>query len=193
MRQLTRHLTLALTALALAWGLAGCGQLSDALGLGKRQGPDEFTVVRRAPLVLPPNYNLRPPQPGAPRPQELQPSQSAREALISSAEANRRPAAQPADASTAGEAALMHSAGAEAADPNIRQIIEQETTALVAKSDSFTERLLFWRDKQPQGEIVDPKAEASRIRTNQATGKPVVEGNTPVIRHKKRGLLEGIF
>ena len=28
--------------------------------------PDEFQVVRRAPLILPPDYSLRPPEPGAP-------------------------------------------------------------------------------------------------------------------------------
>ena len=45
--------------------LAGCsGSVQESLGLGKRQ-PDEFQVVRRAPLVLPPDFNLRPPEPGA--------------------------------------------------------------------------------------------------------------------------------
>ena len=31
--------------------------------MGKRS-PDEFAVVRRAPLILPPDYGLRPPRPG---------------------------------------------------------------------------------------------------------------------------------
>jgi hypothetical protein len=50
--------------------LAGCarGTLQNALGMGKRS-PDEFSVVQRAPLVIPPDFNLRPPEPGAPRPQ----------------------------------------------------------------------------------------------------------------------------
>ncbi|MEL0015072.1 MAG: DUF3035 domain-containing protein, partial [Rhodospirillales bacterium] len=42
---------------------AGCGSVKDELGLEKK-APDEFTVVRNAPLSLPPNYNLRPPKPG---------------------------------------------------------------------------------------------------------------------------------
>lgn len=188
-----RNLRIALTTLAglaLAVGLAGCGSLSEKLGFGK-QSPDEFTVVKRAPLVLPPNYNLRPPQPGAPRPQEKEPTERARSALLNSAGGESRP--QTGEQASAGEAALLRTAHADAADPDIREKIERETTALVAKNESFTDRLLFWREPQPQGEIVDPAKEASRIRENQATGRPVVEGTTPVIRHRKRGLLEGIF
>ena len=48
--------------------LGGCsGTVQENLGLGKRS-PDEFQVVRRAPLILPPDYSLRPPEPGAPGP-----------------------------------------------------------------------------------------------------------------------------
>ena len=32
--------------------------------------PDEFAVESRAPLTVPPDFDLRPPEPGAPRPQE---------------------------------------------------------------------------------------------------------------------------
>ena len=38
------------------WRWRGCsGTVQESLGLGKRS-PDEFQVVRRAPLVLPPDY-----------------------------------------------------------------------------------------------------------------------------------------
>ncbi len=36
-----------------------------------RSSPDEFAVESRAPLTIPPDFALRPPQPGAPRPQEI--------------------------------------------------------------------------------------------------------------------------
>jgi Protein of unknown function (DUF3035) len=182
---------IALLALALLLpALAACSGLSDALGLNKKS-PDEFTVVKRAPLVLPPNYNLRPPAPGTPRPQELEPTRAAQAAVL--ATAGSTPSKADDGDHSAGESALIHLAGAENADPNIRREIERETTALVEADQSFTDRLLFWREKPPAGEIVDAKAEASRIRENQATGKSVVEGATPIIRHRKRGLLEGIF
>jgi hypothetical protein len=61
--------------------LAGCSEARQAMGLGKR-APDEFTVVKRAPLSLPPQYSLRPPEPGAPRPQEPSPTEQARQQVL---------------------------------------------------------------------------------------------------------------
>ena len=49
-------------AVALAVGLSACGG-SDSLGYGKN-APDEFNVVKRPPLIMPPDYNLRPPGSG---------------------------------------------------------------------------------------------------------------------------------
>src|SRR5215472_6535778 len=63
-----------------AAGLAGCHSTAQAFGMAKVT-PDEFRVVTKAPLTLPPDYALRPPAPGEPRPQELQPESAARQAL----------------------------------------------------------------------------------------------------------------
>src|SRR5690606_33831923 len=60
-----QHLAIpALLLLPLA--VSGCDSAREAMGLNKKS-PDEFAVVTRAPLVLPPEFGLRPPQPGAPR------------------------------------------------------------------------------------------------------------------------------
>lgn len=58
--------TFRILALATAGAmLAGCsGGVQESLGL-KKKAPDEFAVVRNAPLSLPPNFSLRPPKPGA--------------------------------------------------------------------------------------------------------------------------------
>ena len=51
--------------------IAGLGAMTAACGSGgllNRDRPDEFAVQRQAPLVVPPDFNLVPPQPGAPRP-----------------------------------------------------------------------------------------------------------------------------
>ena len=45
--------------------LSGCESLRNAAGLTKKS-PDEFAVTTKAPLVIPPDFNLRPPLPGAP-------------------------------------------------------------------------------------------------------------------------------
>src|SRR3982751_1819152 len=62
-------LTLPLALALLAPSVAGCSSTKEMLGLTKHS-PDEFQVVSRAPLSMPPDYSLRPPTPGAPRPQE---------------------------------------------------------------------------------------------------------------------------
>ena len=46
--------------------LSGCG--GGGGGLLGRVRPDEFAVQRQAPLIVPPDFALTPPQPGAPRP-----------------------------------------------------------------------------------------------------------------------------
>ena len=62
--------------------LTGCGQgtVQNALGMGKRS-PDEFSVVSRAPLILPPDYGLRPPGSGESRPGVDTPAEQARASL----------------------------------------------------------------------------------------------------------------
>ena len=86
-----------LFALGAAATLSACG----GLNLGDRERPDEFAVQRQAPLVIPPDFELVPPAPGAPRPAEGTAAQQALEALFA------QPARSPAEVSAlrqAGEA-----------------------------------------------------------------------------------------
>src|SRR5262245_64921196 len=73
-----RRTPIIFAALAVCLPLAtgGCTSFKETLGLTK-QSPDEFKVVSRAPLSMPPDYNLKPPTPGAPRPQEGTPRDQA--------------------------------------------------------------------------------------------------------------------
>ncbi|GAA5046388.1 DUF3035 domain-containing protein [Erythrobacter westpacificensis] len=72
-----RNLTRSIIACTAVLGLAACGGISI-----DRERPDEFAVQRQAPLVVPPDFHLVPPQPGAPRPAEGTASQQALEALF---------------------------------------------------------------------------------------------------------------
>ena len=65
-----RKITLAAAAFASALALAGCSHNKLAPGVFAHNSPDEFAVGRQAPLVIPPDFALAPPRPGAPRPQE---------------------------------------------------------------------------------------------------------------------------
>lgn len=173
-----------------ALGLAGCEQTKNVLGLNKR-APDEFAVYSRAPLTLPPDYGLRPPEPGSDRPDRVMPRDEAQSALT------RRTAARTALAGFEGEGAgvqaLLRELRAAEADPEIRREVDRETSVLAAESKTFADRLIFWRDPEPFGTAVDPEKETKRIQEAKALGHPLNDGDVPVISRKKRGLFEGIF
>lgn len=160
--------------------LAACSSdrtLADRLGLG-RNVPDEFQVVERAPLTLPPEFGLRPPAPGAPRPQEGTTSQQAQQALLGAPLA-------AADA-TPGQDALLARAGADAADPNIRTVIVEERAGLTGvDEDRFWFILDFQRRafSRADGSELDARAEAQRlaeaginVRSSRIGGQPIVQG-----------------
>ena len=107
----------ALLLIALSAALAGCGSSGGLLG---RDRPDEFAVQRQAPLVVPPDFNLVPPAPGAPRPSEGTASEQALEALFGG----------PAPRSQVETSALDR---AGAADPGIRSTVGDPGTNTVAK------------------------------------------------------------
>ncbi len=70
----------ALLAFAAGLMLAGCDTVKQAIGL-ENAPPDEFAVETQAPLSIPPDFALRPPKPGAPRPQALTSEAAARRLL----------------------------------------------------------------------------------------------------------------
>jgi hypothetical protein len=72
----------AVSALCLTGPLliAGCTDFKRSIGLEPTL-PDEFAVESRAPLTIPPDFDLRPPQPGATRPQEKSADQQAKQVI----------------------------------------------------------------------------------------------------------------
>lgn len=176
---------IAAVALVGAVGLGGCQSTAKALGMQKVT-PDEFRVVTKAPLVVPPDFSLRPPAPGEPRPQELQPESAARAALLGqSASANR----------TEGEKLLVAKAGAGSADPLIRYVVDDEFGDVAHKEKSFADRVMFWRKDQPAqaaptGEspvVVDAAAEEERLKALTG-GKAVIISRERESRLKLPGL-----
>jgi len=117
-----RNCVLAAAALAL---LAACGGAGDALGVAKRP-PDEFAVVTKAPLVMPPDFRLHPPGAADPRPEEVDSESMAIEALFPG-----RTELPPLP--SAGEQALMRSSGALNANSAIRSSLGDDEDVVVNK------------------------------------------------------------
>lgn len=175
--------------LLVALALGACTDLKTTLGIN-RKGPDEFTVVAKAPLILPPDFALRPPEPGALRPQETNPSALAASALTGRAPPtfSEQRQSQTAGASR-GEIAMLRQAGAENADPTIRQVIREESTLLAERDKNFTDKILFWQ-KDDKNEALDAEAEAKRLREAAAAGQPTTAGETALVQRRRRGLLD---
>ena len=173
-------------AAAIMVALSGCADTRRALGIDKSL-PDEFAVISRAPLVMPPDFSLRPPAPGTERPQEGTTADQARRALLSGrAEAYRARGFSP------GEVFLLETATQGRITANIRQVVDRETSAFAAEDASFTNRLLFWEDNTGIGTAIDPVAERRRLDRNQALGEDPNEGPIPVITRGGSSIL-GIF
>ncbi len=181
-------------ALGLIVALGACEGVKEQLGMTK-QPPDEFRVQAQAPLSLPPNFfETPPPRPGAPRPQEGTVQQQARRSVFRSSEPDQAPpVAAPSDTRSPGERALLAAAGADRTEPNVRQLIDNETAEFNESDKRFLDYIVFWRKQAPPGVVVDAEEEARRLRENAALGRPATEGQTPTIERKRKALLEGIF
>lgn len=186
------HLIGAVAAAGLLLAAAGCSGTRERLGL-VQDPPDEFRVVSRAPLAIPPDFTLRPPRPGVARPQEGTATQQARTAVFRATDNQKRSLAVSSGGRTMGERAILLAAGAAENDPDIREIVDREAQRSADDDGYFYDALVFWRDDEPHGEIVDAAAEAKRLRENAALGRSVTAGETPTIKRKKKALFEGIF
>lgn len=174
-------------ATSTALFLAACSgdELTRTFGL-TRDAPDEFRVTTRAPLSMPPDLTLRPPRPGATRPQEMTQSEQAEAALAPDTVMGR-----PDAGASPGQEALVAAAG-RPAPADIRNRVDNEA-ALDTPSRPLTDRLLFWQSPPPPGTQVDAERESARLRQNAALGQSPEVGDTPIIQRKRQGLFSSIF
>ncbi|MEM9764033.1 MAG: DUF3035 domain-containing protein [Pseudomonadota bacterium] len=135
-----RRLTTMAAVLAGATALAGCDQIGNPLDVfaAKKPSPDEFKVVARAPLYVPPQVQagldvqvLPSPRPGAPSPLDPQPGREAQAALLGAGAGSAGVASAP----SRGEQVLV-GAAATGADGEIRTtLVEDEAAAAAAAAD----------------------------------------------------------
>lgn len=165
----------------LGLALTGCAGTSKALGLTKST-PNEFNILTKAPLVVPPEYNLRPPKIGESSSENNYTQKAARDALIGNVDA-----AEPSQ----GEIVLLSKAGVARADQEIRLVIDGQN-GVERKTKGFTDQVLFWREGRAvdaEGQPLDAETEERRLRAIDSStgGQPVTITKRPA-RAKLPGL-----
>ncbi len=140
-------------------GLGACSQdMKEDLGLAK-VAPDEFSVITRAPLSVPPDYTLRPPRPGTSRPMEISTRAEARQTVFGVSDIDKKTGV--AQKSTDNDS-FFGKVGVNNADPNIRDVVDSEDPT---DTRTTAERLLFLSgDNVDKGASLDPKEELERLQ-----------------------------
>lgn len=161
----------ALALLACAVTLGGCSNsLSETGGLRKAIGltanpPDEFMVVSKAPLIMPPDIQLRPPRHGAAPIGQSDPRAVARSSITGGAASGAG-----SSGGSAGEQAILARANASAADASVREELMREE-GIVSRDQLPLDRLLG-RDPEDK-DVLNPYEEANRLRSGQPAAQAV--------------------
>ena len=164
MRRLNAAMAVALCGLSLS----GCSAMRDMAGLQKKS-PDEFAVSTKAPLVIPPDFNLRPPMPGAPPANTLDPSSNAQQALFNNSDPQTVANGMRGNYSPAEKLLLAH-AGSQNSDPAVRARLSAEERARQNADRGFTDRILRANATRDTGQPVNADAAvATTTRSGRRT------------------------
>ncbi|BAV63901.1 DUF3035 domain-containing protein [Sphingobium cloacae] len=128
--------------LILAAGLVASLSACGSSGLFNRDRPDEFAVSRQAPLVIPPDFALVPPAPGAPAAATVDSSRAAMEAMFGGPSARSDT-----------ENAALSAAGRGNAAPGIRSSAGDPATEVVEKGETTRDIIAA-----PEGDGQDARA-----------------------------------
>ena len=145
--------------------LSACSGVKETLGM-ERSAPDEFAVVERAPLTVPPSFDLVAPQPGAKRPQDNT-TNTAKGLVLGS-----QSSAPKVTSGSRAEQSLLNKVGANTADPTIRQQLAGPDESPAPKT--VAEKLGMTGDDQ-RGKVLDPVTEAKRLDASKVKTVPVKE------------------
>ncbi|MEO8724416.1 MAG: DUF3035 domain-containing protein [Sphingobium sp.] len=137
-----RKLVVAASLTGLVIVLSGCGSNK----VFNRARPDEFAVSRQAPLVIPPDFALVPPAPGASPTATPDATRQAMEAMFGG----------PAPRS-ASETAALNEAGRNAASPGIRSAVGDPATNVVDKGATTRDIIAAPEGDGQYGQAAVPK------------------------------------
>ncbi|MEM1086302.1 MAG: DUF3035 domain-containing protein [Pseudomonadota bacterium] len=122
--------------------------------------PDEFRVVTKAPLVVPPDFNLRPPTTGQALPAEVSDNGGGSTIAFGN---------QLGQNASASERALVAAANANAVNPIVRSQVDYEEAKVIRKSIAVSDRIMSWRNDGSQ-ETGDSATGGESVEINRGSG-----------------------
>lgn len=179
----------------LALTACGEGSVGERIGI-ERKAPDEFRVLSRPPLSVPPEFNLRPPSDGSDYGELEVPASKTAESAVFGTNLNdgtAPTAVVPVESGAVGSQSdqnFLNRAGVAVANPDIKSIIRKENPVEAPEEKGFLQKLREPTTREP---TVDATKEAERLKTNEATGKAIDDGETPTKLPKDRGIIDKIF
>ena len=144
--------------------VAGCALgavTACSSGSGSTRGPDEFRIVTKAPLVVPPDYNLRPPQAGQALPLEVDPTNTATVTAFGTTIGT---------GASLSERALINAADANAVSPVVRSQLDYQETKTIRKSSGVSDGLMFWRGNEDGSPVEDSATGSEDVTIERGSG-----------------------
>ena len=166
--------------LSVVLTLNACSNVRDSAGV-TRKSIDEFQVVENPPLIIPPDFNLLPPDQLEEKNIDDEEKELAQEILFGLDENEIQTVTQ---LSTMNQ--ILSQADALDASSSIREEIDREFAQEI-KTDG-----IFQINRENEVEVLDAIKESERIRNKNFEGESITEGDVPIktkkikIKKKKR-------
>ena len=158
--------TVIISILLGAFALSACGGggVGKVLGVQKR-APNEFNVSSRAPLILPPDFEVRP-EPEKTAMDEggvLSPEQQVKQTVFGINVEKKTDALimqEQASGKSQSELFLLEQTGALGVDGKIRETVDLETSRLAKENENFLRAMILGNQKY--GKELDAEQEYNR-------------------------------
>ena len=158
--------------------LGACTKIRDSAGV-TRKSIDEFQVIENPPLVIPPDFNLEPPDQLKEKNIDEVEKELAKEILFGINESNN---VNNNEVSTMNQ--ILKKTDALEVDSSIREEIDQEFAQEIKTKGIFN---VEWEDEI---EVLDAVKESERIRNKNFEGESIADGEVPIkkelIKKKKK-------
>lgn len=147
-----------LAAIGGAFCLTACGTTSERAGT-----PNEFRIIKKAPLTVPPEYSLRPPAIGTTTPAELASDRADRSITFGE---------QLGASASNVERVLVAKAGAISVSPIVREAIDYEEAGILRKNDRIGNAVTGWTGsaEEVEGASTDSATGGEEVVIERSSG-----------------------